>query len=544
VTSLSAGQSLIAVDDAGPGPDLMTTVPQTNAVEIGLVSSALETDYEVLEELGRGGMAVVYRAREKALDREVAIKVLPTVLSLDTGFVERFEREAKTAAQLEHPSIVPIYRVGRSGSVIFFVMKFLRGQSLSAVMRERQKLTVDEVKRILLDCASALGYAARRGVVHRDIKPDNILLDHDGRCVITDFGIAKTQSGPLTAAGTSMGTPRYMSPEHAQGHPLDGRSDMYSLGVVAYQALAQSVPFDGPDPFAVLYKHINSPLPIPELATPEEKELFAIIEKMLQKKPEDRFQTADDLIAALGGPTTPTSATLVTGIMASRLVVEKTEIIPTGPVAHAKRFFRKQLPIWVAIPVAGVLSAGVYFMLKPPARFGGSAASTATKTTTKAPALPPISILPGTVASPLPTGGDTKAAAAPVVPKPKNIPPSKCPAAPKEFSLLTDSIRNQRQGSKLQVNFDVCGLNEDDAFITDITVRRIGQNRFSRLVQGGVRPLNESYPSVAIGPRTRRNRVVDISAMPPGRYQLDLVVTDAKKREVNASRQFEILEKK
>ena len=522
----------------------MTTVPQPNPLEIGLVSSALETDYEVIEELGRGGMAVVYRAREKSLDREVAIKVLPTVLSLDTAFVERFEREAKTAAQLEHPSIVPIYRVGRSGSVIFFVMKFLRGQNISAVLRERQKLTVDEVKRILLDCASALGYAAKRGVVHRDIKPDNILLDHDGRCVITDFGIAKTQSGPLTAAGTSMGTPRYMSPEHAQGLPLDGRSDMYSLGVVAYQCLAQSVPFDGPDPFAVLYKHINSPLPVPELATPEEKELFAIIEKMLQKKPEDRFQTADDLIAALGGPTTPTSATLVTGIMASRLVVEKTEIIPTGPAALLRKVFKRSVPIWVAVPLVAALSIGVYFALKPPTRLPGVSPRVGLAGGETKSAIPQISMLPSTPLNTVTGSSTTTKAAAPVPapPKPKPVPASKCPATPRDFSLLLDSIRNQDQGKKLQVNFDVCGLAEDDAFITEINIRRIGQNRFSRLVQGGVRPLAESYPSIAIGPRTRRNRVVDTAGLPPGRYQLDLAVTDAKKRRQEKSRQFEIVE--
>src|SRR5437867_7607147 len=164
----------------------------TKEVEITGVRAALEADYDVLEELGRGGMAVVYRARERALDREVAIKVLPAMLAFDAAFVERFEREAKTAGQLEHPNIVPIYRVGRAGTVIFFVMKFLRGQSLSMILRERGKLAVHEVRHILLETASALGYAAKRGVVHRDIKPDNILLDTEGHCVVTDFGIAKT----------------------------------------------------------------------------------------------------------------------------------------------------------------------------------------------------------------------------------------------------------------------------------------------------------------------------------------------------------------
>jgi serine/threonine-protein kinase len=166
--------------------------------ESELVRFALADDYELLEELGRGGMAIVYRAREKALDREVAIKVLPSRLVIDQGFVERFEHEARTAAKLEHPNIVPIYRVGRAGpngDVIYFVMKLLRGQSLSTVLAERGKLDPSDVRRILMETASALNYAAKLSVVHRDIKPDNIMLDSEGRCVVTDFGIAKAPGG-------------------------------------------------------------------------------------------------------------------------------------------------------------------------------------------------------------------------------------------------------------------------------------------------------------------------------------------------------------
>src|SRR5579862_2203426 len=179
----------------------MTLPPTSNSApslqllsESELVRVLLADDYEILDELGRGGMAIVFRAREKALDREVAIKVLPARLLLDKGFVERFEHEARTAAKLEHPNIVPIYRVGRAGpngEVIYFVMKLLRGQSLSAVLKERGRLEPGDVRRILMETAAALGYAARRSVVHRDIKPDNIMLDSEGRCVITDFGIAK-----------------------------------------------------------------------------------------------------------------------------------------------------------------------------------------------------------------------------------------------------------------------------------------------------------------------------------------------------------------
>lgn len=538
----------------------MTTVPPRHSLEIGIVSSALETDYEVIEELGRGGMAVVYRAREKNLDREVAIKVLPSILSLDQGFVERFEREARTAAQLEHPSIVPIYRVGRSGSVIFFVMKFLRGQSLSAVLRERNKLTVDEVKRILLDCANALGYAAKRGVVHRDIKPDNVLLDHDGRCVITDFGIAKTSSGPMTAAGTSMGTPRYMSPEHAQGLPLDGRSDMYSLGVVAYQCLAGSIPFDGPDPFAVLYKHINSPLPVPELATEDEKALFTVIEKMLAKNPDERYQSADDLISALGGPTTPTSTTLVAGIMASRIVVEKTEIIPTGPTAHVKRFFNRRLPVWATFPALLALGVAGYVALNPPTpppppvvAPASPPPPAATKSVAQAnsplPNATPLSTVAGTSTGANPFGATTStkavtAAPGPAAPPKPKLPASRCPQSPKTLSLFVDSIRNKVEGSKFQVGYDVCGLTAGAAYTWEYAVRRLNQPRLSGLRGNATRPISDNYPEVANSARSHSSRLIDISTLPVGRYSFDVSVTDAKKRRAEKSWQFEITPKK
>src|SRR5688572_25515018 len=148
----------------------MTSVAKGNSIEIDVVRGALDPDYEILDELGRGGMAIVYKARERSLDREVAIKVLPALLAMDQDFVERFTHEARTAGKLEHPNIVPIYRVGTSGHVIYFVMKLLPGQSLARVLRERGKLSVGEVRRILIETASALGYAAKRGVVHRDVK--------------------------------------------------------------------------------------------------------------------------------------------------------------------------------------------------------------------------------------------------------------------------------------------------------------------------------------------------------------------------------------
>ena len=294
------------------GLDLMATTPvhaiATGALqETDLVREALAAEYEIIEELGRGGMALVYRARDRQLEREVAIKVLPFSLAFDAEFVERFQREARTAAQLEHPNIIAIYRVGRSGRVIYFVMKYLRGGSLSTVLQERKKLTPPEIRRLLLEAGSALGYAAQRGIVHRDIKPDNIMFDEFGQCLLTDFGIAKAASGQkLTGTGMSIGTPHYMSPEQARAQAIDGRSDIYSLGVVAYQCLSGIVPYDGEDSFSIGYKHITEPIPTPQLITADERRIFEVIKRMLMKDPADRFQSCEELVASIQGQ--PTAA--------------------------------------------------------------------------------------------------------------------------------------------------------------------------------------------------------------------------------------------
>src|SRR3954464_5413255 len=294
------------------GLALMATTP-VHAIatgvlqELDLVREALTSEYEIIEELGRGGMAMVYRAKDRQLEREVAIKVLPFSLAFDTGYHVRFQEHPGTAGQLEHPNIRPLYRVGRSGRVIYFVMKFLRGNSLSSVLGSRKKLNPPEIRRLLLEAGSALGYAAQRGIVHRDIKPDNIMFDEFGQSVLTDFGIAKAASGQkLTGTGMSIGTPHYMSPEQARAQAIDGRSDIYSLGVVAYQCLSGAVPYDGEDSFSIGYKHITEPIPTPSLITGDERRIFEVIKRMLMKNPADRFQSCEELAASIQGQ--PTAA--------------------------------------------------------------------------------------------------------------------------------------------------------------------------------------------------------------------------------------------
>jgi serine/threonine protein kinase len=298
--------------------------------ETSLVRDTLAAEYEILEELGRGGMAIVFRARDKALDREVAVKVLPFSLAFDAEFVERFQREARTAAQLEHPNIIPIYRVGRTGQVIFFVMKYLRGGSLSTLLEGGGRLPPSDIRRVLVESGRALNYAAAKGIVHRDIKPDNIMFDEHGAPVITDFGIAKAASGQrLTGTGMSIGTPHYMSPEQARAQATDGRSDIYSLGVVAYQALTGVVPYDGEDSFSIGYKHIMEPIPEPVLNTADERRLFTVIKRMIAKDPADRFQTGEDLVEEIEGRPSPPRR--ISGGTRERLAA-----MPTTPIPAVK----------------------------------------------------------------------------------------------------------------------------------------------------------------------------------------------------------------
>jgi serine/threonine-protein kinase len=220
-------------------------------------------EYRIERLLGRGGMGMVFLARDLTLEREVAIKVLPPDFSSDPQVIKRFQQEAKTAARLDHPNIIPIYRVESAAGLNFFVMKFISGTSLEDVLESKQPLSYDYIQRILWEAARALGHAHSRNVVHRDVKPANIMFDHDGRVMLTDFGISKAlqSAGGLTGTGMIVGTPHYMAPEQAKGQPVDGRADQYSLGIVGYRLLSGTLPFSGDSVHTILYKHIFEPAP-------------------------------------------------------------------------------------------------------------------------------------------------------------------------------------------------------------------------------------------------------------------------------------------
>src|SRR6476620_2070559 len=277
------------------------------------VERALAAHYELDCEIGRGGMGIVYRARDKRLKRQVAIKLLPPELAFRSEIRSRFLREAETAAQLSHPHIVPIYTVDEQEQLVFFVMAYVAGDNLAKRLHERGVLTIDETRHILRDVADALAYAHQRGVVHRDIKPDNILLDAStGRPMVTDFGIARamdsTGDSRLTATGMAIGTPAYMSPEQAAGdREIDGRSDLYSLGILGYQMLTGEPPFAAGSTPAMLVKHISErPIPVEQRRADVPTDLARSIMMLLEKEPANRFPDASALVIALDTRTSPT----------------------------------------------------------------------------------------------------------------------------------------------------------------------------------------------------------------------------------------------
>jgi serine/threonine protein kinase len=256
--------------------------------------------YQIVASLGEGGMAAVYKAYQPAMERFVAVKVLPRHMA-SAEFVIRFRREARMLAQLQHPHILPVFDYGEADDYPYIVMPFVHSGTMADILHTR-RLSFLEVRRIMTQIGDALSYAHARGMIHRDIKPSNILIDERGNCLLTDFGLARMVQGStqLTTSGTIMGTPAYMSPEQGAGSNVDHRSDIYSLGIILYEVVTGRVPFTAETPVAVVFKHIQDPLPSARKFNPDLPEgVELVLLKALAKSPDDRYQTVDDFVHAI-----------------------------------------------------------------------------------------------------------------------------------------------------------------------------------------------------------------------------------------------------
>ncbi|HYC49922.1 MAG TPA: protein kinase [Gemmatimonadaceae bacterium] len=297
-------------------PVLATTTveldPKSDAVS-QLLTAATLGEYDVYGELGRGGMAAVYLALDLSLNRKVAIKTMLPELTARDDMVVRFKREAQTAAGLNHPHIIQIYAVRQVPDLVFFIMKFVEGRSLESIIRETGKVSLAMAQTIMSQVGSALDYAHRRHVVHRDIKPANIMIDENGAAIVTDFGIAKVQEAQnLTVTGAAMGTPHYMSPEHIHNAEVSGKSDQYSLGILLYEMLTGTRPFDGRTYAELITQHLfDDPPDVREVSPEVPEHMAAVIRRMLAKAPADRFDSLDDVTHALGSPVSKQDGDLV-----------------------------------------------------------------------------------------------------------------------------------------------------------------------------------------------------------------------------------------
>jgi eukaryotic-like serine/threonine-protein kinase len=313
--------------------------------------SVIDGRYRVLKRLGSGGMADVYCAEDSQLQRRVALKVLHRRFAEDRQFVERFRREASSAAGLQHPNVVAIFDRGEWDGTYYIAMEYVEGRTLKEIVREKGAAPPEAAIDITLQILRAARYAHKRGIVHRDIKPHNVLIDPDGRVRVTDFGIARAGTSDMTETGSIMGTAHYISPEQAQGRPVDARSDLYSIGVAAYELLTGREPFDAESPVTVALMQVNEP-PVPPMQLVPEipPALDAIVLRALEKDPARRFADADEFIAALEAARTSPQEVIAPPVVEE--VVEED---------RGRRWW-----LWLLVLLAlAAIAFGVYMLLRP-----------------------------------------------------------------------------------------------------------------------------------------------------------------------------------
>ncbi len=352
-------------------------------------------EYEIQGEIGRGGMAVVYLAYDVSLNRKVAIKVMtPALLLMDKDIQLRFKREAQTAASLSHPHIIPVYAVKEAEGLVFFVMKYIVGRSLESVIKEVGALPFPVVQTVLDQAGGALAHAHKRGVVHRDIKPGNIMLDEDGWVVVADFGIAKVaEAEALTMTGGVVGTPAYMSPEQCSGGQLTGAADQYSLGIVAYEMITGRPPFKSGTMVNLIYDHCHTePPPLLERRPDCPLRLAQVVERMIAKDPEKRFPSIEEAVTTIGFATDSSQEAARTHMLTLARNTETDKLlkkfqpdspippsrapgstpthtpstpIPTGDATTPAPTSRSVPPWAWAVPLVGVTAAVMWFVIAP-----------------------------------------------------------------------------------------------------------------------------------------------------------------------------------
>ena len=399
VTDPEAGTMVLEVEEAD---QLLARVRRVFAGE-----------YEVERELARGGMAIVYRATEIALDRPIALKVLRPDIGLSAAAAERFKREAQTVASLEHPNIIPVYRIGQVGGVFHIAMKFVEGRSLDVILETQGALPVPVTLTVLREAARGLAFANERGIVHRDVKCANILIDSDGRVLVSDFGVALRASDvTLTAAGTLIGTPAYMSPEQCSGRRAGPQSDQYSLAVVGFQMLAGATPFHSETLAGIIQHHFFTPPPDLRLARQDiPPALVAVISRAMNKDAGLRFGSTGEMLAALEA--IPLSADdqrasqralrdLARGRETPRITTGSLPALPDMPTlaippAHLPKPARRRIAGYAAAATL-VLAAGAWLVS---ANVGKPAAAVSAEPLRDSVALAPPAPAPASVAAPV-----------------------------------------------------------------------------------------------------------------------------------------------
>ncbi len=349
--------------------------------------------YQIVAPLGEGGMAAVYKAFQPGMDRYVALKILPRQLASDPEFVGRFTQEAKVIANLQHPHILPVFDFGEADGYTYIAMPFVSSGTLAGLLKG-QPLPLKDIRTIVTQVGDALDYAHSNGLVHRDVKPSNVLVDARRNCLLTDFGIAKIVEGTakFTATGGLLGTPAYMSPEQGTGEKVDRRSDIYSLGVILYEMATGRAPFNAETPIAIVIKHINDPLPPPRLINPALPEaLERAILKALAKRPDDRYATAADFVRAvqqaLPETTLPVAAVETAAKAPAETVARPEPLAPSAPIPRVER--RRRLPAWLWALGGLLVVGGVIWILAVAGGGGGAGRASVTPTASKPPQATP-----------------------------------------------------------------------------------------------------------------------------------------------------------